>query len=837
MSAKPPAAKPDSHAAPAGRAGLSSASLRLGIGATLVVLMIGAVGWYLTRPKSLVPADELRAALQHIEQGRGEEAHDIARKLEELKYEDPEFPAGVPYVLGMAAFQKAEAGGEEAQQNYVVATAFLKEAGLRSLGDEYHAPWSFACGCSLFQSGELAMARPLLESALQLKTKQASRAGEMLAQIYLNPSIRTPELLATGLAYNTLALNDASKPEDRARLRRQQAELLLAQKQFDKATEVVGQVDDQLEAEPFAQIVRAQIELAKEHYAEATRILEPIGQDGRDDRSSVAQALLLLGMTAHQEATALSATKTDAADQYGKIQDLRQRAISWYRRTLDRFEKSPEALAANVFQAELLLQEGSHEKALACYGAALRTAAPAGKFANPWISQEDFRVRILAAWDAWQDQKRHSDAIALTELMTPLVPQSQALELAARANEHWAEQLEAGLAGQTETVRASELPGLRLRRRLTGEAYAKLAGLNAADGNNSEDLWQSAEQFRMGGDFVNALKQLDLFVAASPGSLLATARVRRAEILMDLDRLDDALKELNDVVATFPTDPAAFHAEYLMGLARQERNELSQADAAWRKVLGSNTLTPNASEWQKSLLALGRLQYERGSLERREAEGAVLAADPAAVEARWKSADLRWSEAIQLLEMYLARYGQGSAAYEPRFYLARALQQHADWLQRRMERVETETARRQLDVNMQSTRGRALTELQTLLTALQEARQQDRLDTQSQALLFNTLFEVPHTLFALRRYEEAIAAYNEAGNSAPQDAQLLTAYLQMARCYSRLDKPVEARSLLEQARVILNQKQIPEAAFGAPNTSLSRAEWEEWLARAVQVQP
>ncbi len=824
------------QAAPRRVLGLSAPALRLGLGATVLVLVSGGVFWYLTRPKEPTPSEQLRTALKHLEEGRSREAREIAKRLEKSQYRDPAFAAGVEYVLGIAAFQVAEAdqNGPD-RQDYVVAASYLKEAGLRALSEEYQPSWAYAYGRSLYQTNSPAAARPLLETAVRQRAEQSAAAGEMLANIYLDPSVRTPELLEKALAFNTLARDEAAESDDQSRLLRQQAEILLAQSRLPEAAEALATVVRNLEEEPFEDILQARILMAERRYAEATRMLEPLVSDERLYRETVRQATYLMGLIADQEALALLRAQGETAtDDLVRIRDLRQRAITWFQRTLDRFDRTDEALAANVYLGDLLRQDGSHEKSLACYGAALRTAPAVAVFANPWISLNDVRSRVLAAWESWLSQGRYNDAIALTEVMTPLFPQDQAYELAARAHERWADESEAGLAGQTETVKKVKLAELQLLRRLTGGAYARLAQLRRSAATYPDALWKSAEQFRRGQDFENSLKQLDLFLETSPTNLLATARVRRGEVLLDLDRLDESLQELQEVVAKFPTDPAAFGAEYLIGTARMERKELEQADAAWRKVLGSDQLTPDAKEWQKSLLSLARLQFERGALERREAESGAVAVDPAAVRERWTSASLRWAESIQLYEEYLARYAQDETAPEARFYFARALQQHADWLQYQLELAETETARQRLAANIRSTRERSLLMQQELQRYLQVERQLDHLDLRSLRLLDNTMLEVPQVLFALERYDEAIAAYNEAANSAPQSAQLLTAYVQMARCYSRLGKKVEARSLLEQARVILNQKQIPEASFQAPDTNLSPEEWGEFLDRALQ---
>ena len=129
----------------------------------------------------------------------------------------------------------------------------------------------------------------------------------------------------------------------------------------------------------------------------------------------------------------------------------------------------------------------------------------------------------------------------------------------------------------------------------------------------------------------------------------------------------------------------------------------------------------------------------------------------------------------------------------------------------------------------------ALVQFQGLRDDLTAEFQADHLDPVRRQIWENTWFELPHTLFALRRYEDAIAAYSAAMHRFPQDVRVLTAHVQMAYAYAQLDRLIEARSLLEQAKVILVQNQIPAAAFKAPTTNLTPAEWAQWLDRVRQV--
>ena len=67
-------------------------------------------------------------------------------------------------------------------------------------------------------------------------------------------------------------------------------------------------------------------------------------------------------------------------------------------------------------------------------------------------------------------------------------------------------------------------------------------------------------------------------------------------------------------------------------------------------------------------------------------------------------------------------------------------------------------------------------------------------------------------------YEQALALLERAQRIDPESAEI---YLQLARTYQRLDKPVEARGTLQQAKIVLARMK-PETPF----TETTRSIWE-----------
>ena len=100
---------------------------------------------------------------------------------------------------------------------------------------------------------------------------------------------------------------------------------------------------------------------------------------------------------------------------------------------------------------------------------------------------------------------------------------------------------------------------------------------------------------------------------------------------------------------------------------------------------------------------------------------------------------------------------------------------------------------------------------------------------QEKAVLRNSRFAVGDTCFELERYPEALRAYQSAANHYATSPEVLDAYLQIANVYRRMDRPAEARTSLEQARLAL--RRIPPEARFEQTTNYNRKQWGELLDR------
>ncbi|QDV17022.1 tol-pal system protein YbgF [Gimesia panareensis] len=764
------------------------------------------------------PQEILAESLELLEQ-RGNpkarvEAQELAFQLKKQDYQDPDFPGALYYIFGVVAFRNAEElTGESQDHQYLIASRYLKEAERRAIVQAHRPEWCYTYGASLYQLGSTKQARPLLEEAVETWLPGKLKSSMMLTDIYLDHKADTELEQAFKLNSAALQLHELT-PETQDRLFLQRAQIFLAQGKTDLAEQVLAKVQQQESVNQVTLVFQAQTLMAEGKYQEALTILGPVKDNLGLDRKFSRQASYLMGLCAES-------LKDEEA------------AIGFYEQTTHRYAGTHEGLAAQLHLAELLRKNGRTEEALIAYRTALRSVSSPEDFRNRWISLEGFRKYVLDAWNDWVDEAKikngvtyFSAAIQLSEYLPPLLPEVQAKELAANANRRWAEYLERRYEQATFSEQETLKHELQDHWIQSGKAYYELARrLNTSD-RYGEILSISAEHFQKGQDYETALKVLTRFININPDNKMPQALVRRGEVLLELDQLDEAISHFERVISNYPTDVAAFQAQYLLGVAYLEKDELARAQAIWKEILETSNLTPQAQQWSDSLFALGKLNFHLGKIAYNSAE-AVGDTTQGDQKSGKPSPYFYFEEATRRLREYVNRYPESPKVHEARFLLARALQNLADQPRRELRAAKTENARQELQRKQYRYLNMAIEQLLSLNRDLRRLESQDRLDPLGKRLLKSTCFGKAHLLYMTGEYEEAIKSYHDAVNRYPQCTEVLIAYMKMSGCYESLGKKNEAKSMLEQAKIIL--KQMPDKVFDSRASNLGREEWNRWL--------
>ncbi len=811
---------------------LSHWKIMTGAGLGLALVVAGYL--YLTSSPELPPALQLKQALEDLDAGRLLTARKTVTKLQEAGYVDPEFPGGTDFVLGMSTFLETQAQEEgRRDQGYVVAATYLQSADKHSVQAARRMQCAQALGISLYQSGAIEAAVPHLKEAVLSVGPGRSEAALCLAEAYVDSHV--PDMLQKALELNSTVIADTTlTPLMRDQAWQQRAQLLIALNRPKEADEAQTHLSKENNASQGLIVLQAQTLMIDKRYKEALELLAPIANSERLERRYPASAAYLaarcaerLGEIAQQEgeATNSEALRVEARRWLGQ-------AATDYERTAERFEGTHEAVAARLGAGDVLRSLGRSEEALSSYGHALRSVRKPEQFRNRWLTLTRLRERIQTAWDEWVKADRHADAIALAEMMSPVYPRADALELVARANESWAAHLQGQLSAARKDRLALVQSELKERWKRCGTAFEQLA--EARTKGYAEALLKSADFFVLGHDFERAVQLLTKYLESQPPSTHSLALLKRGKALLDLDRSEDAMVDFSRLIEYHPTDPNAFMAQYLIGRVHLERNELDQAERNWRAFLAAHIVTPDSEEWRLSVYGLSKLLMLRAEAELQSsaaAPGAVPAAGPPVDEASQKSlrkaAYRRLEEVISRLEEYFDRYPKSAEIGEAHFWHARALQQSADAFEEEIPGAETDFARSELQRQRLARLDRAIKEFQTLQALLIKSQKSDSLDAVGKALLRNTGSELARCQYHRGDYQSAVDAYQACINRDPLSTDSLLALVQVANCYKHLGEPPRAATALAQARLML--KQLPDSAFASVPGAMSREDWARWL--------
>ncbi|HEY2251701.1 MAG TPA: tetratricopeptide repeat protein, partial [Planctomycetaceae bacterium] len=498
-------------------------------------------------------------------------------------------------------------------RRYLTAASFLREVENQSMPEERRPEWAFATGISLYRIGRADEAQPLLKEAVETYPPGKKEASLLLTQVYMDG--RSKHNMELALELNSTLIEDANlRTDDRDTAWLQRAQILLALEQRDESEQALKQVSSENDRSSGSRILQAQTKMADGKYHEAIEILKPLSEKEMGlQQVYPAQANYLMGV---------------CAEQLGELEN----AVAFYQRTSERFGQSHEAVAARLGAAAALRKLGRNEEALEFYALVLRSISRPKSFRNRWISLRKLQESVVEAWNGWMEHHFYDEAITLAEMMSPAVPREQAIELVARANQRWAQHLEADVVRLSVDKQAERHEELRARWRRAGQAYARLAENCRSTVDYHNALWTSAEDFFKGHDFANAIENLNQFIDNRLSNLLPLALVRRGQCYMNLARLDDAMRDFQDAINNNPTDPVAFQARYLIGQCHFERDEIGQAEASWRKILDSQDLNPTAIEWRTALYSLGKLLYDTADQARRQAKQADLPGQDANTE-------------------------------------------------------------------------------------------------------------------------------------------------------------------------------------------------------------
>ena len=768
--------------------------------ATGVALLGGVLTLWLalSTPESSTPQTiTLDMAWEALDSGQYTQAKQLAQTLSSRRTPADEPAGGAEYILGVViADEAAKAPGPERKSLYLEAARHLREACTRGLPQDRMADGLFLLGKTLLLGGQAAQSQRALEEALKFDTRRTREIYRLLVAACLqSPLPKLPKALEYGDKY--LADRQLTALQ-RSRGMLQRAEILLRMEKPAECAKTLDQLPADSQQDPEAIILRAEIALQ-----EAQAIGKDLAAPDRQVkvRAKCEAAIGLLRRLQDRQPAGTPAGRKAAYLTGVCLLETgdRQGALRQFARTRAADSDSPEALAANLHEAELHRQLGQDDEALAAYVRALRSVPDPESYSSPYVPLELLRRRVLEAYRQYLDARNYRACTTLVQVLAPTFPRDRTLQVAGDTYRAWARDLLA----QSEQLPAAKAASMEERARMflrrTGSAYERSAHLHVAARSYTDDLWESANAYLEGRDYPAAVKLFREYLKQEVRRRNPQAWTSLGEALLALDRIDDALTALDKCIELYPRDAASFRARLLASYGCTEKGNLTRAERLLNENLEGDLLTPASKEWRDSLFALGQLLYRTG----------------------------RYDEAVRRLDEAVKRYPDARQALHARYLIADAHRQIAAAESAGLSQDAIETSRIARSRRIQGSMQAALEGYRQTQELLVRSQESGELGPLEKALLRNCCFAAGSLLFDLGQYEAAVKAYTLVTACFPAAPETMEAYVAIARAYRRLDRAAEAREALRQAERAL-VRIGPQVAF-QDATNRSRQEWEELL--------
>ncbi|MCL2304584.1 MAG: tetratricopeptide repeat protein [Planctomycetaceae bacterium] len=478
-----------------------------------------------------------------------------------------------------------------------------------------------------------------------------------------------------------------------------------------------------------------------------------------------------------------------------------EKAKEQYRDLILTFPESDEAIAADIFRAEIFRKSGQFDLALTGHRRAIQKLLQKGVYQNPVLTRKEIVRRMSGAAGELMRLREYRDAFDLLAVYEPILPQREIARIKALGYESWAKMLQRNAQVAAFEEQEQLLRDAREKFRLSGQWYSVYAQHEITARNYTELLWRSAENYRLGKDYLQAIPVYRKY-------LKNEIRIRQAETLallgqmyFELDLLDESIKIYDEYLNQYPHHPMLYQVRLIKSYAHREKQETEQAKTLLLENL-SGTLAPQAAEYRDSIYALGKIYYDAGDREK----------------------------AIATLEdaVYLhPDVPQTASAY---YMIAQSYLKRVEEEQKLVQTANLATMREKATLEMQKARLSAHDNFQKTRKILGDRELVIPLSPAEQTMQMVCYFEIAKLELLLGRLNDALDSFNLAQNRFQERPETLDALIQTALIYRRLGKDEQAKETVQKG-VVLLQKLTDNNAF-PPGHRFNETEWNELLAWA-----
>jgi tetratricopeptide (TPR) repeat protein len=680
---------------------------------------------------------------------------------------------------------------------------------------------------SHFNTRQWTPAIGAIQHAIELCPERRAELMEMLIQVHLNQSV--PEFeKAHELIKNWLTIPSLSKESIR-HINLLDAEIYFRDQKILLAQKMANAIPEDSIHYPEAQVLRGRILITKGIKKLQTEGLETGSNDQLDEALRLFRNLFLQG--AHEENIKRQASYF--AGCILRINGTNKEALGTLSAIRQGSPKTPEAIAAGIEEAELLLSSGEPEKAIETLEDVARDCTIAGEFEQQYVTRHDYQMRLFSIADKLKAAKDFKNLVRMGKSLSELISPSEAVKVEAEGYKAWALDLEERLKQPGGVLDPLEKMPQEIWK-LAGKTYAELANLELIAPNYAEIAWEAALSFRYAEDLPRSNEWLQKFLKSARRELQPTGLYQLASNYFDLGELDKAVFPMETMLRDYVGHPMAYSGRLLGARIFSERGDLSRSAELLTQNLYDGDLSPESDVWRESLLELGGLLYREADLARLQATSDPQpwkdVNDPRAKVLR-ESFESMMDSADRLRES-VVRYREDSRSLQSQYLAGRAFMEAAKWPQTMIASgwITLESQRRQLAQQSRDLLQNGLTEFRDLKLRLNERQERESLTPLQMGLLRSAYFGEADCLFQLEKYEDAINAYRSTAGRFLNRPEALEALVQISICQQKLQKTDEARRTLLQAEQVLSRIPPELDKDFSKRTRYDRQQWKDALA-------
>lgn len=767
----------------------------------------------------------------------------LAGELAEQVTLDPELEDDKPWIqlrlflTSAAAFQRARETGDARERRVMLfdTIPLLQESaqagyppGRESEGQRY-------LGESLFEFGRFDEAAVAMKRAMELDPTLARVLKTRLAIAELKSNQSLP--LQAFTTIESLLQDPSLDPMQIQAAEKIQVEALMELGRYQEAIDVIDRRLARLHAEP-------------------TRLLGELA-DNRDEFSmlrsvvEIRQAIDEFGPRGGDNSEWLPKIKAKLDKPLARLFDLQREASPriaarskiWSARALlclgdedlalteltavrQQRPFGAEASVGAIEEIEILAQGGRGLEMLQTTRYVVRELGDPRSFDSSLISFTDLRKRLSVAVEQLRQASEYKYAIDIARALPPIVDANEALLQEAMSYEEWADTtLRAGTNAVGEVSRSASKEA-RDYYRSAGDAYAASAKLDFDTPRYLESLWLAIDAYQKGRHFTRSVELLEPYLRYEERIRQSRGMVAYGRALLADGDAARAIQTLNECIIEFPRDPLRYDARLLAAQAYREVGNVPDAKRMLMDNLQDGELTPESPAWRDSLYTLGETSFQLAQAN--ALKGAAAAPPERAGILRENQTEIKL--AIRYLNEAVERYWPSERAQMASYLRSQAHVMASTWPREEAESPEIlDAARRSLRAESEAELEAARQGFESLSRFLAQRQEDNRLSTNAERLLRNSLIFEADTLRAMKRLDEAIAAYRGISGRYINEPVSLEAMLGHARCARDLGRTREAEGLVRQAAVVLQRIQPELDAELARTTRYDRAGWEKLL--------